>query len=203
MKTILLHGLGQTSRSWEGVQRLLDQDADAPELFDGAASYEEMLQRLEEEYGSSKEPLCLCGVSLGAILALDYAIRHEEQVKSLILVGVQYQVPTLLIDFQNFLFRWMPQRAFASTGVSKEQMMTLSRSLRKLDFRPQLHHIHCQVLIVCGEKDFANRKAAKQLKEILPWAELCWVPAVGHEVNKLAPEVLAALLNKQQEEKNS
>lgn len=56
-------------------------------------------------------------ISLGAMLALDYAIRHGKQVDSLILIGVQYKSPSALIDFQNILFRCMPQKTFESMGL--------------------------------------------------------------------------------------
>ena len=68
-----------------------------------------------------KEPLRICGLSLGALLAIDFAIRHEEKVASLVLIGAQYKVPSLLIDFQNLIFRCMPNKAFESMGTIKKQ----------------------------------------------------------------------------------
>ncbi len=76
-----------------------------------------------------------CGLSLGAILALDYAIRHANQVSSLILIGVQYKVATLLIDLQNLIFRCMPHKTFEAMCISKSNMIQLSHSIRSLDFR--------------------------------------------------------------------
>lgn len=198
MKTVLLHGLGQTAHDWKEVQQLLSQEADCPNLFGNADCYPKILQTLEDLYGHSKEPLCLCGVSLGAMLALDYAIRHPEQIASLILVGVQYRVPTGLIDFQNILFRCMPQKAFAGAGIPREKMIALTRSMRTLDFTNQLDQLHCPVFIVCGQRDFANRKASQSLQKKLPHAKLYFVPRVGHEVNTQAPKVLAEIIKAQQ-----
>lgn len=65
---------------------------------------------LEQRYSEVKEPLRICGLSLGALLAIDFAIRHEEKVDSLVLIGAQYKVPSLLIDFQNLIFRCMPNK---------------------------------------------------------------------------------------------
>ena len=53
----------------------------------------------------------------------------------------------------------------------------------------------CPVTIVCGEKDSANLKASKKLNELLPHATLQIVPGAGHEINKDAPEAIAAVLN--------
>ena len=129
------------------------------------------------------------------MLALDYAIRHGEKVESLILIGVQYKVPRLLVDFQNLLFRWMPGRMFADTGLSKRDMISLVHSMRELDFTSKLQEVKCPVTILCGENDRPNRAAAKRLKKLLPQAELLIVPGAGHEVNLDAPEVIVELLN--------
>jgi pimeloyl-ACP methyl ester carboxylesterase len=40
------------------------------------------------------------------------------------------------------------------------------------------------------------RKAAKKLSALLPKSELLIIPGVGHEVNKYAPEAIAAILNR-------
>ena len=114
MKTVLLHGLGQTAQDWkEVVQQLSISDVDCPEFFSSTEdeiSYSQILGDLEQRYSEVKEPLRICGLSLGALLAIDFAIRHEEKVDSLVLIGAQYKVPSLLIDFQNLIFRCMPNK---------------------------------------------------------------------------------------------
>ncbi len=67
--------------------------------------------------------------------------------------------------------------------------------MAKLDFRQELKQIACPVLIVCGEKDRANQKAARELAEQIPSAARQTVSGAGHEVNKDAPAALAALLS--------
>lgn len=198
MKTVLLHGLGQTAKDWEGVkQRLSSSNIDCPELFTivNDMSYSRLLDNLERQYADTNEPLCICGLSLGAILALDFAIRHEDKVSALILIAAQYKVPRLLIDFQNLLFHCMPNKFFADMEISKNNMIRLSRSMRSLDFTHQLDKITCPVTIVCGEKDRANLKASRKLKELLPQAKLHIILGAGHEINKTAPKDIAAILN--------
>ncbi len=94
MKIVLLHGLGQTAQDWNSVlEQLHCTDTDCPELFslDGQdVTYPNVFTQLERRYADASEPFVLCGLSLGAILALDYAIRHRDQVSSLVLIGVQY-----------------------------------------------------------------------------------------------------------------
>ena len=199
MKAVLLHGLGQTARDWRAVMdRIPALEMECPELSslaeDGAV-YSDLLASLERRCGELPAPFCLCGLSLGAMLALDYAVRHGERVASLILIGAQVRVPTRLVDFQNLVFRCMPKRAFASMGLSKDGAIRLARSMRSLDFSAKLGGIACPAAVVCGERDRANRGAAEELQRLLPNAELRIIPGAGHEVNRDAPEALAALLN--------
>ena len=199
MKTILLHGLGQTAQDWkEVVCQLSSSNVECPELFssmENEISYPQILGDLERRYSNAKEPLRICGLSLGALLAIDFAIRHGDKVASLVLIVTQYKVPSLLIDFQNLIFRCMPNKAFESMGLSKSNTIKLAHSMRALDFTAQLSGILCPVNILCGEKDSANLKASKKLNEILPKATLQIVPGAGHEINKDAPEAIAAILN--------
>ena len=89
----------------------------------------------------------------------------------------------------------MPNKSFENMGLSKSDTIKLSHSMRSLDFTSQLNGITCPVTILCGEKDSANLKASKKLNELLPQATLQIVPGAGHEINKDAPEVIAAILN--------
>ena len=100
-----------------------------------------------------------------------------------------------MIDFQNLLFRCIPNKSFDDIGISKNNMIRLSHSMRSLDFSDQLDKIICPVTIVCGEKDSANRKASIKLKELLPQAELHIIAGAGHEINKVAPKEIASIVN--------
>lgn len=206
MKTVLLHGLGQTAQDWkEVVYQLSTSYVECPELFSltgNEISYSRVLVELERQYSNVTEPIRICGLSLGALLALDFTIRHGNKVDLLVLIGAQYKVPTLLIDFQNLLFRCMPSKSFDNMGISKSDTIKLSHSMRSLDFTSQLDRITCPVTILCGEKDSANLRAAKKLNELLPQATLQIVSGAGHEINKDAPEVIAAILNDKFWQKN-
>lgn len=199
MKTVLLHGLGQTAVDWDEIAGRMPASAvDCPELFalaQNEISYPQILAGLEKRYANPAEPLRLCGLSLGGMLALDYAIRHTSQVESLILIGVQYKVPRLLVALQNILFCWMPDKAFTEMGISKSDAIRLTRSMRDLDFTKELGTVQCPVAIVCGQKDLPNQKAARALQRLLPCAKLLIVPGAGHEVNKDAPGAILGLLH--------
>ena len=199
MNLLLLHGLGQGPGSWDGVLDALGPDPGAacPDLFGlcgGAPDYPALYAALEDYAGALPEPVLLCGLSLGAVLALDYAIRRPERVAGLVLVAPQYKMPRTLLRLQNAVFRIMPERAFAQTGLGKRDILRLTASMMDLDFRNGLARVDCPALILVGERDSANRKAARELAGLLPRATVREVPGAGHEVNVDAPRELAEAL---------
>lgn len=199
---VFLHGLGQTGESWEktvsalfpGAQPASVYTPDLPALLGEESTYHALYRALEEQLDRIDGNLYLCGLSLGAVLALDYASRRPEKTAKLVLIGGQYKMPWALLAVQNLLFYLMPRAAFASAGLPKPQMIGLCRTMASLDFTEALPKIPCPVLVLCGEKDSANRKAAEQMASAMPKARLGIVPHGGHEVNKDCPQELAALL---------
>ncbi len=199
MNLLLLHGLGQGPGSWDGVLDALGPDPGAacPDLFGlcgGAPDYPALYAAFEDYAGALPAPVLLCGLSLGAVLALDYAIRCPERVAGLVLVAPQYKMPRALLRLQNAVFRIMPERAFAQTGLGKRDILRLTASMMDLDFRNGLARVDCPALILVGERDSANRKAARELAGLLPRATVREVPGAGHEVNVAAPRELAEAL---------
>lgn len=196
MKIVFLHGLGQRAADWDQVASPFP-NMDCPELFEIAGerlNYSAILSSLEERYEYEKEPLCLCGLSLGGMLALDYALRHGDRVAAMVLLGARDRTPRLLMDIQDLLFRCMPDKAFASMGMKKEQVRDLTRSMKNLDFTDRLSTIHCPVTVACGEKDHPNLAAARRLAKYLPNARLYVVPRAGHELNADAPDTVVEIV---------
>lgn len=149
------------------------------------------------------EPLAICGLSLGGVLALHYGIEHPQKVKALALIAAQYKMPKKLLAFQNVIFRFMPNSMFQQMGLGKAQFIQLSKSMMELDYSGDLNRISCPVLAICGEKDSANIKAAKELSVRLAHAEICIIQEAGHEVNVDAPERLAEVLDGFMVDRNS
>lgn len=142
-----------------------------------------------------KEPINLCGLSLGGVMALNYAVEHQEKVNSLVLIAAQYKMPENLLRFQNIIFRFMPQFMFKQMGFGKADFIKLCKTMMELDFSSSLKNISCPVLVVCGEKDKANKKAATELADIIENARLHIIKGSEHEVNIDAPDKLAELLD--------
>ena len=120
------------------------------------------------------------------MLALDFTLKNPDRVRSLVLIGAQYKMPKTLLSLQNAVLRLMGRR----------EMVRMCNSMKHLDFSAELGRISCPVLVVCGEKDKANRKAAQELNYRLIHGKLEVVERAGHEVNVDAPEALAKILRR-------
>ena len=154
------------------------------------------IRRLFGRLRCMRGKLDLCGLSLGGVLALHYAIDHPQKVRSLVLIAAQYRMPKALLRFQNIVFRLMPKSMFQQTGFGKADFLRLCQTMMELDFSPSLSNVTCPVLVVCGERDSANKAASRELAGRLRAAELCLLEGAGHELNTEAPERLAELLRR-------
>lgn len=197
---VFIHGLGQDASAWDKTLSQLQGAAPVacPQLFalpkGRALTYETLYAAFADYCDGLPGPLHLCGLSLGAVLALQYAAARPEKAASLALVGAQYKMPRMLLRLQNLVFRCLPARAFGTMGLPKRDLIGLTSSMLTLDLSGVLPAVRCRALVACGEKDKANRKAAEELARRLPRAELCTVEGAGHEANVDAPGRLAALL---------
>ncbi len=202
MTYVFIHGLGQTSSSWDRVIAQLPPDIPTerpclPDMVkDKPITYANLYKAFETECNRMEMPLCLCGISLGAILAFQYALSNPKKIKSCVFIAPQYQMPKLLLDIQNMVFRILPPSAFDSMGFSKRDVIALTTSMKKIDFSPLLSKITCPAFIICGQKDRTNQKAARTLANVIPNAKLSLVEGAGHEVNTDAPAALAGLIKK-------
>lgn len=200
MRYIFLHGLGQDSSSWDHTISFLSRHRpiycpDLPELLQQKeVTYNHLYASFVEYCAEIDEPLHLCGLSLGGILALNYAIKYPERVSSLVLIGVQHKMPKILLKFQNMIFRLIPNSAFQQMGFTKQDFIQLTNSMSTLNFSKGLHNISCKTLIVCGKNDHANKKASKELTALIPTAKLQFITKAGHEVNTQAPRELAEMI---------
>lgn len=197
MKYILLHGMGQNASSWDKTTSYLPNTVETvcPELsnffIEGNCNYNKMYSSFYRYCNSFSEPLNFCGLSLGAVLALNYAIDFPDKVSSLILIAPQYNMPKFLLKVQNMLFKFMPESKFKDIGLKKKDFITLTNSMMDINFTNSLNNVNCPVVIICGEKDNVNKKAAIKLARELPNAKLSTIANSGHEVNVDNPQGLA------------
>ena len=201
MVKILIHGSGQKSASWTKTVSYMKNNDDilCPELsllLNGKeASYANLYSSFIEYCGKIDGPVHLCGISLGGILALNYALDFPEKAKTLILIGTPYKVPKMAFAFQNMIFRFLPESVFENMAFNKKDTFILGNSMKNLDFSGKVQNIKCPALIICGKKDNANMKSACFLEQNMKNAELKIIENAGHVVNEESPEALAKILD--------
>lgn len=197
---VFVYDLGQPAQSWDTVLmpiRMHENSIriDLTELVKrGDKSYRSLYQSVENLCDGIEGPLELCGFALGGILALDYAIRHKERVKSLVLIAVQYQMPNRLQQFQNVIFRFMPAPLFDSLGLSKAEFIRLCQSMLELDFSSKLPSLAVPTLVICGEKDAENKRASLELARHIPNAQIQVLAGIGYDVIFEAPKKMSEVL---------
>lgn len=202
MKKIFIHGLGQNNYSWDNVIRnLLTKDNIlCPNLNDiveeEKLSYNNIYSSLKKYLLSFNNKLNLCGLSLGAVLALNFAIEYPDKVSSLILIAPQYKMPKTLLFIQNIIFKLLPNFVFNRSSLSKESILTLTKSMINIDLSNILYRVNSKTLILCGEKDIFNKKASQRLSSLINKSELRIIKNAGHEINTDKPYELALEINK-------
>jgi len=153
-----------------------------------------------------------CGFSDGAITLLYFARRYPERIRSLILAGAQYTNDERTLAL---LAKMTPERipvrlpewaarlaTLHDTHHEPGYWQQLMRQMQPLwpvqpDLRlEQLAEIAVPTLLIAGERDgFGHIDQQVAMRRAIPHAELCILPAAGHDVLNDQPELfqLAAL----------
>ena len=200
MKKILIHGSGHKADSWNKVISYLNNDKDIlcpnlSEILNGKeASYDNLYSSFVEYCNKIDGKIDLCGLSLGGILALNYAIDYPDKVKSLVLIGTPHKVPKVMFSIQNIIFKLLPKNIFDTMAFNKKDTFILGNTMKNLDFSDRLQNIKSSTLIICGEKDNANLKSAYYLAENIENAKLEIMKNAGHIINEESPKELAKTL---------
>ena len=85
MKYLYLHGLGQNADSWNKVTSATEVSEnstclDLAEMVKGkVATYSALYSPFSEMCNAENEDIILCGLSLGSVLALNYAIDYPQK----------------------------------------------------------------------------------------------------------------------------
>ena len=200
MKKILIHGSGHKADSWNKVISNMNNDKDilCPNLstiLNGKeASYNNLYSSFAEYCNKLDGKIELCGLSLGGILALNYAIEYPNKVEKLVLIGTPHKVPKVMFSIQNVIFKFLPKKIFETMAFNKKDTFILGNTMKKLDFSNRVKNVKCPTLIICGEKDSSNIKSAHYLAENIKNAKLEIMKNTGHIINEENPKELSELL---------
>lgn len=198
MRNILIHGLGQTEKSWNMTKLYLKEfNVETPNLFQKKLpemSYANLYHTFANDCNNKPGKLNLCGLSLGGVLALEYAKEYPDKVNSLILIGVPYQIPKILFHIQKLIFKWMPKKSFEKMGIRKDTFCQLVNSMYYVKISDNLGEIKCKSLILCGAKDVNNWKSAKKFNHNIQNSTMRTIAKSSHEANIDQPKELAHMI---------
>ncbi|WP_433040099.1 alpha/beta fold hydrolase [Dactylosporangium sp. CS-033363] len=175
----------------------------APGPFTLAAATRNVTDAIDAAGG----PVLLCGISLGATVAVLACLARPGRVHRLVLSGgVAHPPPALAV--QRAISSVLPMGVLARIAgaqqgpdgaadlraVGKGTYLAGLRELAHLDLRPRLGEIEVPALVVCGERDKVNLPLSRELAAGIPGAELRIIPGAGHLWNLEQPDVFTALL---------
>ena len=212
---ILLHGIGTGAGAWEPQIQAFSADREvlAPDLV---PAYRKGLEAAVEEVrriASTYRPVTLCGLSLGALVALRVAAERFEEEDRLVLCAAFDRLPPRIrrrvrglavvsrFTPQAFLHRQFvselpePYRARALDEIAPLRPWQLSRLLwEAAGFEVDRGLIVARTLVLCGEQDKANLPLAQALARGVRNSTFALVPNAGHVANLDSPAAFSALL---------
>lgn len=200
---IFLHGIGATPDSWDAqvdalpdgfsgvAQQLpgLHDDTQPFSLVTAARAVRDDMDRRGVEHAH------VCGLSLGGMVAIRFAIDYPDRTATLVVSGAQVRPNPALMRVQNAVMRVLPEKLVAPPEMTKRRMLAVLREIAVTDLRAELPQIAAPTLVLCGLKDPANLPAARQIAAGIAGAELQLVPGAGHEWNVQLPDEFSARLN--------
>ena len=167
----------------------------------------------------------LVGASMGGMLALEMHRQAPHRVAAMALLGssARPDTPELItlrrkacelfaagrmdeVLGANVLFAFHPKGASDGAMVQRylamirragpEQLIAQNRAvMARTDSRPHLPHIHCPVLVACGEADqLTTPEQSREMAALMPHATLEMVPGAGHMLTLEQPARLSELL---------
>lgn len=200
---VLLHGLGQGPQAWQDQVTLMPAGfkAVAPWLrglrpgrsqeFSVEGAADDVLALLNQH---GVEQMSLVGVSLGALVALDAAVRAPGTVSHLVLAAGQVNPPRSVMRMQRLAFSMVPARRLAAMGVEKKRFLQALDRAAGVDHRSRLGEVTARTLVVVGSSDKANQQAARDLAAGIPGARLEVIAGAGAQPHLDAPDAFNAVL---------
>lgn len=194
---VLLHGIGQSPQSWQDQVTALPSGFKAvapwlkgtrpgrPDQFTVEGAADDVLALLNQH---GVEQMCLVGVSLGAIVALDAAVRAPDAVSHLVLAAGQVSPPKAVMRLQRLAFTLVPAKRLAAMGVEKKRFLQALDEAARVNYHAKLAGVTARTLVLVGADDRANLPAAKLLAEGIPGARLEVIDGAGHQLNTDAPD---------------
>lgn len=192
---ILLHGLGQTPQTWMDQVTAMPPatKAVAPWLegcrpgalkaFSMTAAADAALAQLNR-FGVDQA--AIMGTGLGALVALEAAIRSPGAVSHLVLEGAVSHTPRFAGSLQRATARAVPPPP--NSGLDRERLISLVDAITRFDARDRLCSVTASTLLLHGAEDQAGASAAEAVAAGLAQARIVAVAGAGSQPHLEAAE---------------
>jgi len=203
---ILLHGAGAASRMWKRQLSILSEryHVIAPDLpgfgkSPGPFSLQACADAVVDligEYQPADQPVHLCGMSLGALVAAQVAAEHPASVRRLILQGASIRPAERgrrAIRFYRSRPGWWYMKA-VSDLPDRSTLLTVVDAAETADITDFLPRIAARTLILCGARDKECLPDAQPLADAISRARLVVVPHTGHGMPITAAKAFNAIV---------
>ena len=212
---ILLHGIGTGPGAWGPQIEALSPEREvvAPDLVGAYASgWEAAVEEVRRLTNQHRE-VDLCGLSLGGLIALQIAAERSEAGERLIVCAAFRGLPPGLrrrVRAMATLTRLMPRGLLHRQFVAEIPQPYRNRALAEIaplgpgklarlmrqaaSARIDTKSIAARALVLCGDRDEANLKLARDLASELPGSTFALVPEAGHVANLDNAEAFTGLV---------
>lgn len=109
------------------------------------------------------ESFAICGVGLGAAVALRCAADSPAMISGLILVNPLIAPPGAVLKMQKAALRMTPRSRLAAQNVDKDHLLAAMDMLATLDLGDALAEVGCPTLVVSSQAQPATQKLAADL----------------------------------------
>lgn len=203
---ILIHGFGETLESWEraGVIRALSPHfrviaidmrghGGSAKPHDAKSYGHELsrdIVRLLRSLGKTKAHII--GYSMGALVALDFAVLHQQHALSIVLGGAGWNPPETLDDFRQQAEAFEQGKMPGRDGDDPKALAGLLRGLRVLTAE-EVRSIQVPIAILIGAND-RFMPNVQRLSRVLPHTKVTVIPDADHATAQGDPKFREALL---------
>ena len=174
---VFLHGLGQMPQAWQSQVEAMPQGYRAfapwvqgtkptdtvPFTVPGAAGAIATLLQL-----NGLERAHVVGLSLGGIVALQFACEFPEQVASLTVAGAQAKIARPLMAMQRLALKRVPESQLPA--ARKERLLQATKEPAGLDQLSTLRAVTAPTLVLSGDADRMGVLAGQQIAAAVPGA---------------------------------
>ncbi|MET1007331.1 MAG: alpha/beta hydrolase [Propionibacteriaceae bacterium] len=199
---VLLSGFGDPTGSWAAVQAGLGDAVQilTPPLAGLSPTDSDFtLQRSAAGMATAlaaagHSSATVCGVGLGAMVALQLAADSPERVDDLVLITRQVRSSAILLSLPAAVLPLIPASWVVRLGAQQDQVLALLDQVRPVDFTSTARRVSTPALVLCGDHDVINRRTSATLARELRRGDLQTVPDAGPGWLRSNPEKLVRLL---------